>query len=78
MKWKDLTPKQLAETASDIRDTASDKRIDRENLIEEQGFDLVGALECVARRLEREATRRAQRILSKTTPLTSADREALG
>lgn len=60
MKWRNLTPDQLRETARDIRSSADDKRIDRENLIEEQGFDVVGALLCVARRLDREAKRRTR------------------
>ena len=58
MKWKDLTPKQLRTLASDMRDTAHDQGIDREQLQEERGFDSVAALVCVARRLEREADMR--------------------
>lgn len=53
-----MTPKMLRGAADDIRSSASDKRIDQEQLIEEQGFDVVAALECVARRLERESDRR--------------------
>lgn len=73
-----MTPKMLRGAADDIRSSASDKRIDQEQLIEEQGFDVVAALECVARRLERESERRAERILLKTEPLTADDKEALG
>lgn len=61
MKWKDMSPVQLRETASDIRSTVSDKRTDRESIIEETGVDIVATLECVARRLEREAKRRESR-----------------
>lgn len=62
MKWRDLSSAQLVETARDIRSSADDKKIDRENLIEEQGFDLVAALECVADRLDREARRRERQL----------------
>lgn len=58
MKWKDLTPDQLVKVSSDLDDRAHDMEIDREFIAEEQGFDLVAALECVARRLRREATKR--------------------
>jgi len=78
MKWKNMTPKMLRGAADDIRSSASDKRIDQEQLIEEQGFDVVAALECVARRLDREGDRRAKRILLKAEPLSEADKEALG
>lgn len=58
MKWRDLTPQQLDKTASDLDDRAHDMKAEREFIAEEQGFDLIAALECVARRLRREAVRR--------------------
>jgi len=58
MKWRDLTPDQLVKLSSDLDDRAHDMEVEREFIEAEQGFDLVAALECVARRLRREAKRR--------------------
>ncbi len=58
MKWKDLTPDQLRSLARDLRDDAHDDEFEREFIAEEQGFDAVGAMLAVARKLEREARRR--------------------
>lgn len=41
VKWLDLTPKQLRNLASAMDDHAHDMGIDREQLLEEQGFDVV-------------------------------------
>lgn len=61
IKWKDMTPKQLERVSQDLSDHAHDLGIDREHMIEETGFDVVAVTECVARRLDREATRRARK-----------------
>lgn len=61
IKWKDMTSKQLERVSQDLSDHAHDLGIDREHMIEEVGFDVVEATECVARRLDREATRRARK-----------------
>lgn len=61
MKWRDLTPEQLRAVASDLFDSAHDAAADREWLIEERGFDVVAATEAVARRIQREATRREKK-----------------
>ena len=55
--WRALTPEQLRETASHLRDTANDLD-DRETVIEHTGHDLFAIYKAVARRLEREAARR--------------------
>lgn len=62
MKWKDLTPKHLDAVALDLFDDAHDAEVDREFMTEERGFDVVAAMECVGRRLQRESTRRTLRF----------------
>ena len=59
VKWKDLTPARLRALARDyVGDAAHDMEIDRDNLIEEQGHDVVGEMMALERFLLREATRR--------------------
>jgi hypothetical protein len=65
MKWTDLTPDQLRHLATELRDTAADLKsdpADYEQITGEIGFDVAAAERCVARRLEREAERRANPI----------------
>lgn len=61
IKWKDLTPEQLEGAALDIDDHVHDMKSERDIIAEEQGYDLVGVLEAVARRCRREAKRRGAR-----------------
>lgn len=75
MKWRDVTPQQLRETASHLRDTANDLD-DRETVIEHTGHDLFAIYKCVARRLEREATRREARTEGIGEDATSTDEDA--
>lgn len=63
IKWKDMTPKQLERVSQDLSDHAHDMGIDREQMVEETGFDVVAVTECVARRLDREAKRRERKAL---------------
>lgn len=70
VKWVDLTPKQLRHLASAMDDHAHDMGIDREQLLEEQGFDVVAGYEALARRLRREAARR-ERIAAHKSALSS-------
>lgn len=58
VKWLGLTPEQLRHLASAMDDHAHDMGIDREQLLKEQGFDVVASYEALARRLRREAARR--------------------
>lgn len=58
VKWKDLNPAQLRDLATELRDAAHDKKADRESLADEMGWDLVGGLLSLARRIDREANRR--------------------
>ena len=62
MKWKDLTPKQLRSLAGDLYESAHDRKVEREMIEEHRGFDVVAALECVGRRLNREAKRRDAKL----------------
>ena len=64
MKWKDLTPEQLNSIARDLHDKAHDESVEREYIMEVEGWDAVAGLSAVARRVEREARRRlAKRAL---------------
>ena len=63
VKWKELTSKQLREIAWNLFDKAHDMVIDREQLPEEKGFDVVAATEAVANRLLHEAKRREKKAL---------------
>lgn len=65
MKWRDLTPEQLRRLAGNLFDSAHDAEIDRESIIEEQGFDAVAGEECVARFLVRESKRRERKQAAK-------------
>ena len=58
LKWADMTPKMLRGIASNLHDTAHDHNIEREEMAEEQGFDVVAAEECIAAFLIEEAKRR--------------------
>lgn len=71
VKWKSITPARLRSLAGDIADSAHDMGIDRDNLIEEQGHDVVGEMEALERFLLREAKRR-----EAPTPIKYTDRRA--
>ena len=58
LEWPDMTPKMLRGIASNLHDTAHDHNIEREEMAEEQGFDVVAAEECIADFLISEAKRR--------------------
>lgn len=73
MKWKDLTPDNLRTLASNLDDTAHDHEIDRESMLEEQGFDVVAAEESVARFLKREAKRREKKAEGLPTVMPPPD-----
>lgn len=62
MKWRNLSPEILRNLASDFFDNAHDMEFERESIAEERGFDAVAAVECVARRLNREAARRVREV----------------
>lgn len=64
MKWKHLTDEQLSALARELDDLAADMRPDRASIREEnEGFDVYAGMKCVARRLRREARRRARRSI---------------
>jgi hypothetical protein len=58
LEWDDLTPRMLRGIASNLHDSAHDHEIEREEIAEEQGFDVVAVEECIADFLTSEAKRR--------------------
>lgn len=58
LKWKTLTPAQLQALECWLIERAGEMRPDRASVAEEEGFDLVGAIRSLARRVGREADRR--------------------
>jgi hypothetical protein len=60
IKWKSMTPEQLREVERWLLDRAGEMRSDRSGVAEEAGFDLVGGIRSLARRVGREAARKAK------------------
>ena len=60
IKWKTLTAPQLAEIEMWLVDRANEMRTDRASVAEEAGFDLVGGIRSLARRVGRERDRKAR------------------
>lgn len=55
--WTKLSPEQRAQVAMWLRDRIGEMLVDRDAITEACGFDIVGAVEILAARIERETTK---------------------